>query len=263
MSTTTFEEDTHGVRPAGQEQAGEALIVDVAGFEGPLDLLLALARAQKVDLARVSILALAEQYLGFIQTARQLRLELAADYLVMAAWLAYLKSRLLLPEPEDDEPTGEELAEVLAFRLRRLESMREAAAKLMNRNRLGRDVFARGQPEGVTAIRRSSWDADLIDLLKAYADRRQKSVPRTYVMRSRDVWPLADAREALTRLLGPLADWTPIDRILASYLDETPARGSIMASGFAASLELVREGMAELRQDRHFAPLMVRSARGE
>ena len=264
MNTTTFEEDAQGTRPADRQQEGESLIVDVAGFEGPLDLLLALARAQKVDLARVSILALAEQYLGFIQTARKLRLELAADYLVMAAWLAYLKSRLLLPEPEYDEPTGEELAEVLAFRLRRLESMRESAAKLMNRNRLGRDVFPRGQPEGVKAIRRSSWDADLIDLLKAYADRRQRAVPRTYVMRSRDeIWPLAEAREALTRLLGPIADWTPIDLILSSYMEDTPARGSVIASGFAASLELVREGRAELRQDRHFSPLMVRSARGE
>ena len=260
MAESEFEEDRVSV---AERLAAEALIVDVDGFEGPLDVLLTLSRTQKVDLRKISVLQLAQQYLAFVEKAKALRIELAADYLVMAAWLAYLKSRLLLPEPEDDEPTGEELAEVLAFRLRRLESMREAAAKLMNRNRLGRDVFARGQPEGVTAIRRSSWDADLIDLLKAYADRRQKSVPRTYVMRSRDVWPLADAREALTRLLGPLADWTPIDRILASYLDETPARGSIMASGFAASLELVREGMAELRQDRHFAPLMVRSARGE
>lgn len=264
MSESVFEEDAHGARPATPEPGNkEALIVDVAGFEGPLDLLLALARAQKVDLARVSILALAEQYLQFVQTARKLRLELAADYLVMAAWLAYLKSRLLLPEPEDDEPSGEELAEVLAFRLRRLESMRESAAKLMNRNRLGRDVFPRGQPEGVTAIRRSEWDADFIDLLKAYADRRQRNAPRTYVMHTREVWPLADAREALTRLLGPLAEWTPIDRILSSYFDHGPVRGSVIASGFAASLELVREGMAELRQDRHFAPLMVRSARGE
>lgn len=222
--------------------------------------MLALARTHKVDLARMSILALAEQYLQFIQKARQLRLELAADYLVMAAWLAYLKSRLLLPEPEDDEPTGEELAEVLAFRLRRLESMRDAAAKLMNRNRLGRDVFPRGQPEGVTAIRKSAWQADMIDLLKAYADRRQNSAPRAYVMRGRQVWQLGEARDALTRLVGPISDWTPIDRILAFYLETGPGRGSVLATGFAASLELAREGIVEVRQDRHFAPLMLKSA---
>ncbi|MFN0263567.1 segregation and condensation protein A [Tepidamorphus sp. 3E244] len=257
--TNVFEEDVATKPP----EEGTPLIVDLEGFEGPLDLLLALARTQKIDIAKMSILALAEQYLHFIQQARQLRLELAADYLVMAAWLAYLKSRLLLPEPEDDEPTGEELAEVLAFRLRRLEAMREAAAKLMNRNRLGRDVFARGQPEGVTSIRKSEWEADLIDLLKAYAERRQRAAPRTYVMRNRDVWQLGEARAALTRLLGPIAEWTPIDRILAEYMGEGPKRGTVLATGFAASLELVREGMAEVRQDRHFAPLMLRSARSE
>lgn len=265
MTDVTFEEDRPAPRTM-QNDAGEtSLIVDVDGFEGPLDLLLALARAQKVDLAKVSILALAEQYLLFVQEARKLRLELAADYLVMAAWLAYLKSRLLLPEPEDDEPTGEELAEVLAFRLRRLEAMRDSAAKLINRNRLGRDVFPRGLPEGVTAIRKSQWDANLIDLLKAYADRRQRAVPHNYVMNRREVWPLADAREILTRLIGPIGDWTPIDQLLRDYMSaglaSGPERGSVLASGFAASLELVREGLAELRQDRHFAPLLVRSPR--
>lgn len=240
----------------------DAFLVDVDGFEGPLDLLLELARRQKVDLAKISVLALAEQYLAFVEEARRVRLELAADYLVMAAWLAYLKSRLLLPVPDDDEPSGEELAEVLAFRLRRLESMREAAAKLMNRNRLGREVFARGMPEGVTAIRRSAWDADLIDLLKAYADRRQKAMPRVYTLGVRQVWSLMDARETLTRLIGPVADWTPIDVLLSTCRGQGAERGSVMASGFAASLELVREGRAELRQDRHFSPLMVRSAKG-
>ncbi|MCB1474161.1 MAG: segregation/condensation protein A [Rhodobiaceae bacterium] len=261
MMPVDFQEDA-GAPAKTIDDGSEALIVDVAGFEGPLDLLLALARAQKVDLARVSILALAEQYLAFVQEARRLRLELAADYLVMAAWLAYLKSRLLLPVPDDDEPSGEELAEVLAFRLRRLESMREAAAKLMNRNRLGREVFARGMPEGVTAIRRSAWDADLIDLLKAYADRRQKAMPRVYTLGVRQVWSLMDARETLTRLIGPVADWTPIDVLLSTCRGQGAERGSVMASGFAASLELVREGRAELRQDRHFSPLMVRSAKG-
>ncbi len=256
--------DTDFESPDGEaagRSGGDALIIDVDGFEGPLDLLLALARDQKVDLARVSILALAEQYLRFIREARRLRLELAADYLVMAAWLAYLKSRLLLPDIEDDEPSGEELAEVLAYRLRRLEAMRESAAKLMNRNRLGRDIFPRGQPEGITAIRKSAYGAELIDLLKAYADRRQRTVPVSYVMRTREVWPLVDAREALTRMLGPAAgDWAPIDALLSEYLETGVDRVSVLASGFAASLEMVREGEAELRQDRHFAPLMLRSA---
>ena len=184
--------------------AGETLVVDVEGFEGPLDLLLALARTQKVDLARISVLALAQQYLDFINEARRLRLEIAADYLVMAAWLAFLKSKLLLPaeQDEDGEPSGEELAQLLAFRLKRLDAMREAAAQLMTRKRLGRDVFARGMPEPLRISRKSTYQADLYDLLKAYAQQRQRTAVRTWQVRQRTVWSLKEAREELERLLG-------------------------------------------------------------
>ena len=239
--------------------AEPALIVDVAGFEGPLDLLLELARAQKVDITRISILALADQYLAYIEQIRGLRLELAADYLVMAAWLAYLKSRLLLPEVSDgEEPTGAELAADLAFRLRRLEAMREAAARLANRNRLGRDVFARGQPEPVEVRRRSEYSATLYDLLSAYAAQRQHNAIAVVRMPVRDVWSLQEAREALGRLVGGVADWTPLDALLAEYTARPGMRRSVTASAFGASLELAREGRLELRQTRHFAPLYVR-----
>ncbi len=237
--------------------AEPALVVDVDGFEGPLDLLLALARSQKVDLTRISILALAEQYLAFIEELRKLRLELAADYLVMAAWLAYLKSRLLLPQEEDEEPTGEELAAALAFRLQRLEAMREAAARLANSNRLGRDVFARGAPEPVEIVRKSAFSATLYDLLTAYAVRRQEMAVSVVRMKRREIWSLNDAREVLGRIVGRIADWTPLDVFLSPYLT-AELRASITASGFGASLELVREGRVLLRQTEAFAPLYIR-----
>jgi len=234
-----------------------SLVVDVEGFEGPLDLLLALARSQKVDITRISILALAEQYLTFIEELRRLRLELAADYLVMAAWLAYLKSRLLLPEEEDEEPTGEELAAALAFRLQRLEAMREAAARLANSNRLGRDVFARGAPEPIAVIRKSEFGATLYDLLTAYAVRRQEMAVTVVHMKRREVWSLNDAREMLGRLVGKIAEWTPLQAFLSPYLT-AELRTSITASAFGASLELVREGRLVLRQTEAFAPLYIR-----
>ena len=241
------------------EPAGPALVVDVDGYEGPLDLLLTLARNQKVDLTRISILALAEQYLIFVNEARKLRLELAADYLVMAAWLAYLKSRLLLPEQkDDDEPTGEELAAALAFRLRRLEAMREVSARLMNRNRLGRDVFSRGMPETVATVRRSEWDATIYDLLMAYASQRQRNSVTSVQVGKRTVWSLADARTILTRLVGAAADWAPIDSYLTTYMAVPEERVTVLASAFSASLELVREGKVELRQANPFAPLYIR-----
>jgi segregation and condensation protein A len=246
--------DDLGLRPE------DTLIVDVRGFEGPLDLLLTLARNQKVDITRVSILDLAEQYLEFIRTARNMRLELAADYLVMASWLAYLKSRLLLPVvEEDDEPSGEELAAALARRLKQLEAMRGVADALQKRNLMGRDVFARGMPEPMTSTRRSEYDAELIDLLKAYAHQRQSTVRRPVVIAERVVLDLKDAREILTRLVGSSAEWVPLHMLLGSYLDDGNRRISVMASSFAASLELAREGHMRLRQDEHFAPLMVRS----
>ena len=233
--------------------------VDVDGFEGPLDLLLAMARTQKVDLAKISILELARQYLKFVEEARKLRLELAADYLVMAAWLAYLKSRLLLPAPEGDpEPTGEELANQLAFRLQRLEAMREAANQLINRNRLGRDIFARGDPEPVVVDRVQNYSASLFDLLTAYATQRQREAVNTVQITKRQVWSLSEAREILTRLMGKLADWTPLDAFLSEYVVSEDERAGVIASSFAASLEMVREGKLEIRQSETFAPIYLR-----
>ncbi len=233
--------------------------VDVDGFEGPLDLLLAMARTQKVDLAKISILELARQYLKFVEEARKLRLELAADYLVMAAWLAYLKSRLLLPAPEGDpEPTGEELANQLAFRLQRLEAMREAANQLINRNRLGRDIFARGDPEPVVVDRVQNYSASLFDLLTAYATQRQREAVNTVQITRRQVWSLSEAREILTRLMGKLADWTPLDAFLSEYVVSEDERAGVIASSFAASLEMVREGKLEIRQSETFAPIYLR-----
>ncbi len=239
--------------------AEPALVVDVEGFEGPLDLLLHLARDQKVDLTRISVLELARQYLAFVEGARALRIELAADYLVMAAWLAYLKSRLLIPRPKDaEEPSGEEMAAILRFRLRRLEAMREAAAKLVNGNRLGRDIFARGMPETVVVERRSSFEATLYDLLAAYGAGRQRTVHSQVRMQRRNVWSLTDARAILTRLVGTMADWTPMDAFILAYVPTPRERVTALASGFAASLEMVREGTIDMRQDRAFGPVMLR-----
>src|SRR5689334_19608282 len=197
------------------------LLVDVEGFEGPLDLLLALARQQKVDLSKISILALADQYLTFVEEARKLRLELAADYLVMAAWLAYLKSRLLLPEAAPAEgPSAEDMATALAYRLRRLEAFREVAASLMARPQLGRDVFARGQPEQIAHVKRAQWSATLYDLLAAYAAQRQKTVLGHVRVAKRNVWSLAEARETLERLVGGASDWSRLDEYLISYVVE-------------------------------------------
>jgi segregation and condensation protein A len=246
--------------PAPERATDEpALVVDVEGFEGPLDLLLALARSQKVDITRISILALAEQYLAFIEEIRRLRLEVAADYLVMAAWLAYLKSRLLLPpESEGEEPSGEEMAAQLAFRLKRLEAMREAAARLANRNRLGRDIFPRGAPEPIAIVRRSEFGATLYDLLSAYAARRQERAIAVVKVRARQVWSLQDARDLLGRIIGQIAEWTPLDAFLSPYLVTPDARATVKASTLGASLELVREGKIDLRQTAPFAPLYIR-----
>jgi segregation and condensation protein A len=244
---------------ADRAEAEPALVVDVDGFEGPLDLLLSLARSQKVDLARISILALAEQYLAYIEQIRQLRLELAADYLVMAAWLAYLKSRLLLPEEKgDDEPTGEELANALAFRLRRLEAMRDAAARLANSDRLERDVFGRGFPEPIVINKKNEYSATIYDLLSAYAAQRQQKAISIVQVKARKVWSLQDARAILVRMIGSIAEWTPIDVFLSPFLVTDDMRATITASSFSASLELVKEGKIDLRQTEPFAPLYMR-----
>ncbi len=237
----------------------QTFVVDIDGYEGPLDLLLALVRDHKLDLTQISILDLAQQYLDFIDEARRLRLEIAADYLVMAAWLAFLKSKLLLPaEAGEGEPTGEELAAQLAHRLRRLEAMREAGAKLFNRNRLGRDFFARGMPEGIRLVRNSEYDANVYDLLKAYSNQRQRTAIDTIHFSARPVWSIQDARERLEAILGTSVGWAPIDELILQYLDDPEQKRTVLASSLSASLELTREGMAELRQEGAFTPLFIR-----
>jgi segregation and condensation protein A len=236
-----------------------ALVIDVEGFEGPLDLLLTLARQQKVDLARISILALADQYLAFIEEARKLRLELAADYLVMAAWLAYLKSRLLLPEQhEPDGVSAEDLATALAQRLRRLEAIRQVAQQLLGRPQLGREVFARGLPEPIADIKKPEWSATLYDLLSAYAGQRQKQARAFVRLPKRTVWSLAEAREAVERLIGLATDWCALDDYLIAYMVEPSHAATVRASSFAAALELVREGRVEMNQQKAFAPIYLR-----
>ena len=240
--------------------AAEALIVDVDGFEGPLDLLLMLSRSQKVDLRRVSVLQLAEQYLAFVGRAQALRIELAADYLVMAAWLAFLKSRLLLPpDPTEEGPTGEELAMHLAWQLERLSAMREAAARLMARDQKGRDFFARGIPEDVLRIRRVSYTATLLDLMQAYARIRTRDDFRPFVMDRDHVVPMEQALDRMRGLIGFAGGWTD----LVSYLPEgwgadPVRRRSATAATFAASLELAKQGQIEIRQAETFAPISIR-----
>ncbi len=246
---------------ADDEQSDEEkLIVDVDGFEGPLDLLLTLARSQKVDITKISILELSQQYLLFINEARKYRLELAADYLVMASWLAFLKSKLLLPEEEDDDegPTGEELAAMLSFRLQKLNAMREMAAKFMNRKRLGRDIFARGMPENIRVIKTPEFQAETFELLKAYAVQRQRTAIVEVRMGERTVWSIKEARERLERMLGISMEWLPIEVFMSEYLRDTELYRTVTASTFGASLELAREGDIEIRQSHAFSPLYVR-----
>jgi segregation and condensation protein A len=253
--TLTFEEDVAADRASDDP----ALVVDVEGFEGPLDLLLSLARNQKVDLAKISILALADQYLAFIEAARKLRLELAADYLVMAAWLAYLKSRLLLPETQDaNNPSAEDMANALAWRLKRLEAFREVSAKLMERPQLQKDVFRRGDPEPITDIKTPQWTATLYDLLSAYSAQRQQTALGQVRFKQRNVWSLQEAREALERLIGQAGDWSRLDQFLMSYLVEPSMRATVFASSLASTLELVREGVIEVHQQSAFAPIYLR-----
>jgi segregation and condensation protein A len=246
------------------EAADDALVLDLDGFEGPLDLLLTLARSQRVDLRRVSILALAEQYLRFVVEARRLRIELAADYLVMAAWLAFLKSRLLLPPPHPDGgPSGEELAARLALRLERLEAIRRAAARLMARPRLGRDRFARGAPEAPVAADPAAPVASLADLLRAYAAVRTRAAYTPLHLERPAVFTLDAAYARLRDVLGGLADWGALAAFLpADWLDTPARRRTATASAFAASLELAKRGEAELRQDGAFAPLWLRRRDG-
>jgi segregation and condensation protein A len=223
-----------------------------------------LARQQKVDLAKISILALADQYLVFIEAARQVRLELAADYLVMAAWLAYLKSRLLLPESGDAAgPTAEEMAAALALRLKRLEAIRGAAQRLVARPQLERDVFSRGAPEPMVDVKRPEWTATLYDLLSAYAAQREKHALAHVRVPLRRVWSLAEAHAALERLLGGSDDWSRLDEYLAAYVTHPGLRATVYASSFAATLEMVREGLVEMHQHTAFAPIYLRKRSGQ
>jgi segregation and condensation protein A len=241
--------------------AAEALIVDVDGFEGPLDLLLTLSRTQKVDLLKVSILQLAHQYLIFVEKAKELRIELAADYLVMAAWLAFLKSRLLLPpDPTDEGPSGEDLAAHLAFQLERLSAMRDAAAQLMARDQKGRNFFKRGVPETVDRVRNVTYTASLLDLMQGYARIRTKDEFRPFVLDREAVLSMEQALERMRELIGFAGDWTDLSSYLPEGWELDPKkRRSATAATFAASLELAKAGKIELRQGENFAPIQIRS----
>ena len=237
----------------------EALNLSLDGWAGPLDLLLTLARAQKVDLHQISILALVEQYLVYIEDAKLLRLEIAADYLVMAAWLAYLKSCLLLPSDPEHDPSPEELAWRLQQRLLRLDAMREAGARLIGRDRLGRDVFARGRPEGLRLVRKAQWQASAFDLYAAYGRVRARTQPAMHVVHDRAVMTLEAAIQRVSALIGQALDWTSLEAFLPVTTD--PAyRRSALASSFVAALELARQGRVDLDQDAPFAELRVRRA---
>ncbi len=237
----------------------DQLTLELGSWEGPLDLLLALARNQKVDLRQISILALVEQYLDFIANAKALKLEIAADYLVMAAWLAYLKSCLLLPREPHVEPSPEELALRLQLRLERLNAMRESGARLMARDRLGRDVFERGLPEGLRVIRKARWEAGIFDLIQAYGQVRARSQPVLHVVHKRHVMTLEEAIARVARLVGAAIDWMEISAFLPET-DDPVFRRSALASSFVATLELARQGRLVFDQEEAFAPLMVRAA---
>jgi segregation and condensation protein A len=249
---------------SGRPILQEALVVDLDGYEGPLDVLLSLAREQKVDLKRISILQLAEQYLVFVAELRQVRLELAADYLVMAAWLAYLRSRLLLPEPPgDDEPSGEEMAARLTLQLRRLESMREAGQRLLRLHRMGQDMFLRGKPEGVTVIRKSVYALSMFELLKAYADHRiSRTTPEALRLRRSTVYSVEQALGRLAEMLGRMPDWSMLQSYLPPNLMDGFSMRSAVASTFVASLELTKQGKVQMRQGQAFGPIYLRKQSG-
>ena len=248
-----FEEDA-GAPPAPD---GETLTIDIDGWEGPLDLLLTLARNQKVDLRAISILQLVEQYLAFIESARALKLELAADYLVMAAWLTYLKSALLLPKDPAIDPSPEELALRLQMRLERLNAMREAGARLMARDRVGRDVFLRGAPEGLRVVRKNIWDCSYFELINAYGQIHARNAPVLHVVKKRAVMTLEEALDRVSTMIGTALDWTMLEAFLPPDAGFA-LRKSALASSFAAVLELAKRGRIDLQQDGTFEPLMLR-----
>jgi segregation and condensation protein A len=245
--------DNAGTAPAGDT----ALYLELDGWEGPLDLLLDLARRQKVDLKAISILALVDQYIAYIERAEALRLEIAADYLVMAAWLAYLKSAMLLPKDEQEDPSPEELALRLQLRLQRLGAMREAAARLLARDRIGRDVFLRGAPDGLRVDRKNLWQCDWYSLVSAYAAVKARSEPVVHMVRDRMVMTLDSAIDRVSAMLGVKLDWMELRDFLPVNADPRFTR-SALASSFVAALELARRGKAEIRQEEAFGPMHLR-----
>jgi segregation and condensation protein A len=261
LEASTWEAPTGDDAPRDEDK----FVVALGGYEGPLDLLLALARTQKVDIRYLSIVVLADQYLAYIRDARNLRLELAADYLVMAAWLAFLKSRLLIPKLliEDNTPSGTDLAARLQFRLMRLEAMRQAASTLMTRKRLGLDIFPRGMPEGAKTIRERQYTAEIYDLLKAYADQRSRRiVKRAHIVKKREVWSIKDARDRLHRLVGASAigQWVQLDLFLDQFVPQPgpEVTRTARAASFGATLEMARDGLVELQQAEAYAPIYMR-----
>ncbi|MCW1430486.1 segregation and condensation protein A [Novosphingobium sp. JCM 18896] len=258
LAPTLFQGEDWGA-PAAAPSEDAALYLELDGWEGPLDLLLDLARRQKVDLRQISILALVEQYLLYIEQAEQLRLELAADYLVMAAWLAYLKSALLLPKEEQEDPSPEEMALRLQLRLQRLAAMREASARLMARDRLGRDVFQRGAPEGLRVDRKNAWQCEWFDLIQAYGQVKARTAPVVHVVRDRMVMTLDSALSRVSSMLGISLDWMELRDFLPPHADPRLKR-SALASSFVACLELAKQGKAEMTQDVTFGPLHMRRA---
>jgi segregation and condensation protein A len=248
-----------GETPA-ERAASETLVLALDGFEGPLDLMLALAKSQKLDLTKISILDIADQYLLFISAARRLRLEIAGDYLVMAAWLAYLKSKMLLPDEKEPESgiSGKDLAAQLAFRLQRLEAMRGVIGRIFARKQLGVDFFARGMPEAIRLIKSSVYQANVFDLLKAYTEQRKREAHSTVKWGGRVVWSIRKARERLAGLIGDVKEWEEIDRFLEEYLEDAELNKTVTASTLGATLELAREGFLEIRQAEAFAPIYLR-----
>ena len=248
-----------GVDALDQSVGSDELTLNLDGWEGPLDLLLSLARGQKVDLAQISILQLVDQYTDYIANARALKLEIAADYLVMAAWLAYLKSCLLLPKDPEQDPSPEEVALRLQMRLQRLDAMREAGARLLGRDRIGRDVFVRGAPEGLRLVRKAAWQVSPFDLFAAYGAVKARTQPAMHVVHARSVMTLDDAIDRVGRMIGMAIDWTEIGRFLPES-DDPAYRRSALASSFVAALELARRGRLDIRQDEPFATLKLRAA---
>ncbi len=249
--------DDGDLRVEDEEYQQDILTIDIDGWEGPLDLLLTLARNQKVDLRQISILALVEQYLVFIDEARALKLELAADYLVMAAWLAYLKSALLLPKDPTIDPSPEEMALRLQLRLERLNAMRESGARLMARDRIGRDIFLRGNSEGLRVVKARAWDCDYFELITAYGQVKARTQPVLHVVKKRQVMTLEEALERVSSMIGRAIEWTSIEAFLPVFA-EPALRKSALASSFVAALELAKRGTIDLQQEDNFAPLMVR-----